>query len=204
MGQELPCRVRAAGRSGAGTACLESTELRFRGAFSLKIALKDVTRVTAAGDELVLTTQAGETRLTLGPAAALWARKIQSPKPLIDKLGVKPGMRVAVMGVADGAFAAQLAGRKVVRDEKPAAGLTEIIFLGAEKPSDLRRLETLRAKLGPTAAIWIVSRKGKDAPLKDTEVIAAGRAAGLVDNKVVAFSASHTALRFSLPKAARR
>jgi hypothetical protein len=34
-------------------------------------------------------------------------------------------------------------------------------------------------------------------------VIAAARAVGLVDNKVVAFSATHTALRLVIPKALR-
>jgi hypothetical protein len=42
----------------------------------------------------------------------------------------------------------------------------------------------------------VVSRKGKAATLKDVEVMAAARVRGLVDNKVCAFSTTHTALRF--------
>jgi hypothetical protein len=48
-----------------------------------------------------------------------------------------------------------------------------------------------------------VSRKGKAATLRDVEVMAAARDHGLVDNKVVSFSASRTALRLVIPVALR-
>ena len=35
--------------------------------------------------------------------------------------------------------------------------------------------------------------------IRDVEVMAAGRAAGLVDNKVVSFSETHTSLRLVIP-----
>jgi hypothetical protein len=41
-----------------------------------------------------------------------------------------------------------------------------------------------------------VSLKGKAAGVKDTDVMAAAKPHGLVDTKVCAFSATHTALRF--------
>ena len=56
----------------------------------------------------------------------------------------------------------------------------------------------------PTGAIWVVSLKGKAARVKDVEVMRAGKAAGLVDNKVCGFSATHTALKLVIPVAARR
>ena len=55
----------------------------------------------------------------------------------------------------------------------------------------------------PNGAIWVVSRKGKAATLRDVDVIAAARASGLVDNKVASFSATHTALRLVIPVAQR-
>jgi hypothetical protein len=48
-----------------------------------------------------------------------------------------------------------------------------------------------------------VSRKGKAATLRDIEVIAAAQEHGLVDNKVVSFSARRTALRLVIPVALR-
>ena len=52
-------------------------------------------------------------------------------------------------------------------------------------------------------AIWVVSRKGRAATLRDVEVIGAAREAGLVDKKIVSFSPTHTALRLVVPRALR-
>ena len=50
--------------------------------------------------------------------------------------------------------------------------------------------------------LWIVYPKGRK-EITERQVLDAGRAAGLVDVKVVSFSASHTALKFVRPKAKR-
>jgi hypothetical protein len=47
--------------------------------------------------------------------------------------------------------------------------------------------------------LWIVYPKGKQ-EITELQVIEAGRQAGLVDVKVVSFSATHTALKFVRPK----
>ena len=116
-----------------------------------------------------------------------------------DKLGVKPGMRVTVLGVDDTSFLSDLKDRGIEPDAKPRTG-TDLILLAADAPADLRRLETLKKSLAPGGAIWVVTRKGKETTLKDVDVIAAGRKAGLADTKVCAFSQTHTALRFAQRK----
>jgi hypothetical protein len=50
--------------------------------------------------------------------------------------------------------------------------------------------------------LWIVYPKGKR-EIKEQQVLEAGKQAGLVDVKVVSFSATHTALKFVWPKAKR-
>jgi hypothetical protein len=197
MGQELPCRVTAGARSGSGKAYLESTEIRFRGDFALKIAFADMRRVTATDGTLVIQSPTGEARFELGPAAERWAAKILTPKPRLDKLGVKAGATVVVLGVEDSTFGDELAERGVAPLAKAPAAGADLIFFAADRPANLTKLARLRERLAPGGALWVVSRKGKDAPLKDVDVIAASRAAGLADNKVVSFSATHTALRFS-------
>ena len=72
----------------------------------------------------------------------------------------------------------------------------DLLFLGVEDLADFDQLEDLIGGLGPKGAIWIVAQKGKGAPLKDVEILAAAREQGLVDTKVCAFSKTHTALRF--------
>ena len=77
------------------------------------------------------------------------------------------------------------------------------MFLAADDHEDLVALPALRERLRPNGAIWVVSRKGKAATLRDVEVMAAGKASGLVDNKVVSFDETRTSLRLVIPVALR-
>jgi hypothetical protein len=131
--------------------------------------------------------------------------------PLLDKLGVRPGMRIAIVGdvgeVSDGdalrPFTALLDDRTSDITVGEPAPDTDLIFLAADSTAELEALPTLRRRLPPTGAIWVVSRKGRAATLRDVEVIAAAKANDLIDNKVVAFSAARTALRLVIPVALR-
>jgi hypothetical protein len=130
------------------------------------------------------------------------AHKDYSHRALIDKLGVKPMARVTVLNINDESFMAQL------RDRTPDISKrlrkdTDVIFYEANSEAELARLETLKSYLKPDGAIWLVSLKGKQARIKDIQVIAAAKAAGLVDNKVAAFSETHTSLRLVIPRALR-
>jgi hypothetical protein len=125
--------------------------------------------------------------------------------PLIDKLGVLPGGRVAIVGAVDpdGSFRELLAERTDdVTDEEPLPD-TNVIFLAADSQADLSRLPDLRGRIRPNGAIWVISRKGRAATLHYAEILEAAQASGLVDNKVASFSDTHTALRFVIRVALR-
>jgi hypothetical protein len=124
--------------------------------------------------------------------------------PLLDKLGVKPGMRVAVIDIADSEFLAALSERTTDINEGPPLPGTDIVFLGADTIEELERIAVLRSALVPNGAIWVISRKGKAATLRDVEVMDAAKSVGLVDNKVASFSPTHTALRLVIPVALRK
>ncbi|MDO8485409.1 MAG: DUF3052 family protein [Candidatus Limnocylindrales bacterium] len=123
--------------------------------------------------------------------------------PLLDKLGVRPGMRVALIDIDDDSIRTRLAERTSDITEGWPPPETDIVLLGADSTDALEPLEALAGRIRPNGSIWVVSRKGKLATLRDIEVIDAARAAGLVDNKVVAFSATHTCLRLVIPLARR-
>jgi hypothetical protein len=123
--------------------------------------------------------------------------------PLLDKLGIRPGARVALVRIEDPSFRAILAERTEDVTEGDPLAATDVILLGAEGVADLASLDELRGRIRPNGAIWVVSRKGRGSTLRDTDVMAAARAAGLVDNKVAAFSDTHTALRLVIPVADR-
>ena len=124
--------------------------------------------------------------------------------PLLDKLGVKPGMRVAVIDITDADFLSSLAERTSDVTLGPPLPDTDIVFLGADNVDELERIAVLRSALVPSGAIWVVSRKGKAATLRDVDVIDAAKSVGLVDNKVASFSRTHTALRLVIPVALRK
>jgi hypothetical protein len=123
--------------------------------------------------------------------------------PLLDKLGIRPGMRVALIGIDDEAIRPLVAERTSDVTEGSPETDTDVVLLGADSTEDLAGLEELAARIRPTGAIGLVSRKGKAATLRDVEVMAAAKSAGLVDNKVVSFSATHTSLRLVIPVARR-
>jgi len=123
--------------------------------------------------------------------------------PLLDKLGLRPGMRVALIDIDDPDIRPLIAERTTELTEGWPEPETDLVLLGADSVAALASLEDLAGRIRPAGAIWVVSRKGKAATLRDVEVMDAARAAGLVDNKVASFSATHTALRLVIPVARR-
>jgi hypothetical protein len=126
-----------------------------------------------------------------------------SHRSLLDKLGVKPGARVAIYGVDDPDFRRQLRERTTDVSDGCANDRTDLIFLAADSVDGLLGLRALLGPLERDGAIWVVSRKGREATIRDVDVIAAAKSAGLVDNKVVSFSPTHTALRLVIPRELR-
>jgi hypothetical protein len=204
MGSESQCIVHFGRQRSEGKALLETDHLIFRGEFRLAIPRKTITEVDAEDGTLRVTFPEGTAQFELGPIAAKWAEKIKNPPSLLDKLGVKPGMRVAVLGVADPMFLAQLAERTTPIAHTTPRKDTEMIVFGAAAVTDLARLARLREYLTPAGAIWVVHTKGKGAAFKDSDVFAAAKQAGLVDVKVASFSPTQTAEKLVVPVKARK
>lgn len=197
MGKDIQTTGAFADGPDAGRLQYEPPKLLFRGERRRVWTAEALLGVRAEGADLVL---ADGSRFALGEVqAGRWAEAIANPKGRLDKLGVKPGMRVAVLGVADDAFAGELAARGAVT-VNDLAGL-DLLFYAADGAAELARIGDLVPALAEKGALWIVSRKGKAATVKDVDVMAAAKAVGLVDNKVVGFSETLTALRFTRKKA---
>jgi hypothetical protein len=201
MGQELDCRLRIRKRTLTGRAHLETDHLLFRGEERVKVPFKDLTDVQTAGGVLKLAFPGGPAELELGAAAGKWANKILHPPSRLDKLGVKEGLAAKLVGEFDDGFLAELRGRNV-----PAGavkGKQDLVFFAAQKGADLQKLRKLAGDLKPAGALWVIYPKRVTA-IREIDVIQAGRAAGLTDVKVCAFSATHTGLKFVIPVSARR
>lgn len=126
-----------------------------------------------------------------------------STRPLLDKLGVKANSRVALINIEDAEFRRLLAGRtQDITEGEPLPG-SNLVFLGVDDGPELLQLPALRQRIVSNGGIWVVFRKGRLGTIRDIEVMEAGKSSGLIDNKVVAFSASHTSIRLVIPLALR-
>jgi len=114
-----------------------------------------------------------------------------SHRALLDKLGVE-----------DVQFLKDLAARVSDFARENATTGTDIIFAAAENTKALARLKSFAAAIAKNGAIWVVYPKGQK-HIREVDVIAAGKSAGLTDNNVCKFSETHTALRFVIPLARR-
>ena len=119
-----------------------------------------------------------------------------STKPIVEKLNIKPDTQVYLHAGFEPEFLPQII------DQISDAKSGDVLLLLADKIADLDAIPELAAKMKPAAGLWIIYPKGKT-HIRERDVIAAGLSHGLVDNKVVSFSATHTGLRFVIPLAMR-
>lgn len=202
MGCELNCALRMSGNRSNGKALLEANEIVFRGDQRLKIPVASLESVVVRNGELHLKWPGNAAVFELGDQAEKWAHKILHPKSTAEKLGIKAGLRISVLQLSEDGFsrdarslAAAFSNDKTLRD-------SDLIFFGAELASDLAEVKKLVPYLAGNGAVWIVYLKGRK-EITEIQVLNAGREAGLIDVKVVSYSATHTALKFVRPKAKR-
>jgi hypothetical protein len=207
MGYETVCRVRVDDRAGSvreaqGKVLLETDELIVRGDARVRVPRTSIERVTRRDGTVSITSPGAIVTLTLSPdAAAKWHEKLeQPPKQRIDKLDVRPGAKVWLLGVKDGSLEAELASRTDHVSRGRTARACDVVFVGVESVDQLHRID--RA-LDDDGAIWVVHPKGRDG-VADTTIFGRAKALGLVYTKVARISDTHTAEKLVRPRVARR
>jgi hypothetical protein len=234
MGQEARCAIRLREKASEGKALLETDELVFRGddGLRLKVPFKEMRAVEARDGALRFESPEGLVVIELGEQAENWAQRILHPKSLLDRLGVKEGMKVLVLGVEDEGFLADLRRRtdgvrfgEASSSARPfdsaqdmptsasgRAGRGDVAetsdasydaaFVAVDGPRDLGQIAALKRAIKVDGAVWAVFRKGRK-DFNENDVLRGGIEAGLVDVKVVRFSDTHTASRFVIRKSER-
>jgi len=199
MGSETVGNFSVNGKPVRGKARLETDVLQLRGDdVRLSVPFKAMRNVRSAGGVLRFESPQGRVALELGAAAPRWADKILHPPSRLAKIGVKSDWRVAALGIEDQGFLDELDAAAAIMSIGRTIKDCDAIFFGATSASQLVRLKTLKRLLKSNGALWVVRPKGR-AEISEAAVMAAGKAAGLVDVKVVSFSPTHTAEKFVIP-----
>lgn len=130
------------------------------------------------------------------------------PAPLVytrsrtEKLGVKPGFRVAVRGLKDAAFIAEVKAAGALVAARPGVGPYDIVIVRLDRASDLPLLADAKRRIVPSGMVWAVWPKGRKA-FREDDIRHFGPTAGLVDVKVMSFSDDLSGLKLVIPLAQR-
>jgi hypothetical protein len=136
--------------------------------------------------------------------------KDYSHRDVTDKLGLKPGHLVRVVGQGDKALLARVRdkiGRRLAGETTPADVILYWPKTAEEITSALRELS---GAIAPAGGIWVITAKRDQrsasgmAYLNQTDLIPLGLAAGLVDNKTCSISDRESGMRFVIRKKDRR
>jgi len=202
MGTEVEGTVTVGGQKVKVKADFGSDRVRLSGGKRGDVPYKEVQVLSTTKGVLKLRIDGTPLEFPVGSTVDRLANKIRNPATRLDKMGLKPGLAVAVVGPQDKAFLDELRKAGVAfRDGVPAAPVDLLVF-AAKSLEGLGEVADLARRIKPDGALWVVYRKGGRDP-GELDVIEAGRAAGLKDVKVARFSATHTALKFVVPLAER-
>lgn len=199
MGRETQCQARLGRESGTGRALLEHDAVIFRGDFRARVPLAELTTVAAKAGTLRLTWPGGTLALALGEQAERWAQILRHPKSVVDKLGVRAGQKVAVLGVKDQELLADLAARLGAEPASRTSSGCDHVLLGVETPAALSKLAALREAVRPAGGIWAIYPRGRKEVAEDA-IRAAAKAVGLTDVKIARISDTHGSVRLVIPK----
>jgi hypothetical protein len=199
MGLSAECDVLCGQRTYRCKASLEERALVLRGALRLTVPFAEIGSLESDDERLVVHRSGPDVTLVLGKDARKWAAKITRPVSLIDKIGVKAGQVVSVLGVDDPQFWEELRGRTSTIAVGSAAKDSDWIFVAVESEDDLAKLRTLKASIKKTGSIWAIWKKGRK-ELTETHIRDAALGAGLVDVKVARVSDTLSGLKLMIPK----
>ena len=130
-----------------------------------------------------------------------------SHRDVVDKLGIKPGFALAfdqAPSPIDPALrerALDRAGRAAAADDERV----DVVLVGADASTDVEAvLSRWRARIDPAGGIWLLTpKRGRPGYIDQRELILAGPAAGLVDNKTCSVSDTVSGIRFVIRKTDR-
>ena len=132
------------------------------------------------------------------------AERDYSHRDVVDKLGIKPGYALA-FDQAPQPVDAELRARalaKAGRAEAAADEPVDVVLIGADASTQVEAaLVRWRKRIDPAGGIWLLTpKRGQAGYVDQRELILAGAAAGVVDNKTCSVSETLSGIRFVIRK----
>ncbi len=132
------------------------------------------------------------------------AERDYSHRSAVQKLGIRPGDRVEVVGDV---------GHGLRRDVKEAAGrglvrsgeLDGAIVLVESLEEAERCLDAYRPRMRDDGYLWLLTwKRGHEGYVNQMHLVPGAKERGLIDNKTCSIDAERSAIRFVVPRALRR
>ena len=118
-----------------------------------------------------------------------------SHRTLADKLGLARGQRTAVINISNDDFITLLRAHLGQAPQTALRGTFDRIYLQIDAETDLKRIAPACKHLAGDGALWIFHPKGRGAAVSDAQVREVYLRCGVVDNKISAYTDTHTATR---------
>lgn len=201
MGKEITTTVKVGTKAVTCDVHLDGTSITCRGLLKRAFAKADMSDLRVERGKLRFECGGDAVAIDLGEKADAWLDAIKNPRTRIQKLGVKHGMKVCVLGEAEQDALDELA---AVIGEEPSRRLgksLDLVFLFVTTPDQLSKLAAIEKSLVARGAVWALWPKGRK-DLRHEEVVAAAKPAGLSQTKSVGFSEVFSGLR--LVRAAKK
>jgi len=131
------------------------------------------------------------------------AEKDYSHRSVVDKLGLKQGMRVRMTGNLGDDL--KISAKARIGGSLLRSGDLDVIVRAIRSVEEAEEfVARVRPQLSGDAALWLVTRKkGDPRYVKQEDLIPVGKAHGLVDNKICSIDDERSAIRFVIPKELR-
>ena len=128
------------------------------------------------------------------------AEKDYSHRSVVDKLGLKAGMRVRMTG--DVGAELKTAAKSRIGGSLLRSGELDVIVRAVKTIEEAEEFVTrVRPQMQGNSALWLVTRKkGDPRYIQQEELIPIGKDNNLVDNKTCSIDESRSAMRFVIPK----
>ncbi|MEZ5212210.1 hypothetical protein [Gordonia sp. (in: high G+C Gram-positive bacteria)] len=192
MGREAIGTATWRGATAEVKVLLESQDLILRGGIRARLPRAGISDVVADGERVRVRVNGEPLVLILGePEAGRWAEALlKAPPTLAEKLGISAATPALVLGVADDALRAALAGAETEMVGE-ASALVAVLHDATDLDAAVAVAETV-----PDLPVWFVYPKGTSGPIGGETVRARLRERGYIDSKTSAVSDRFTATRY--------